>query len=319
MPPPWQVKLSRQSGAALCSRSCLYHAYSIWLFTRSDLKTIVIPTALFGVFNSIFLSLHAEPELDAHWPRLLWRQAVVVLFWVWINLLPFTIDNQRRNKAILEDRLNKPWRTMPSGRMTPMEAKILMLCLYVIALCLSIKIGGTKQCLGLMLLGSMYNELELADRSWFSRNAINALGFFCFTSGALDVALPTSVQVPPAAQTQVFSWLGVIAGVVFSTVQLQDMADQAGDCLRHRMTMPLALGDSPTRWLTAVSMATWSVLCPRFWDLGIGSCLIFGGLGSFIAYRTLAYRSVLADEQTFLLWNIWIAMLYSFPLLAVTL
>ncbi|KAI2628998.1 UbiA prenyltransferase family-domain-containing protein [Xylaria nigripes] len=313
----WHVKVSRQSRAdTSCGKTYFYHAYSIWLFTRSDLKTIVIPSSLFGVLNSTYILLNAEDKFDIHWPLALWR-AFLALFWVWINLLPFNIDNQRRDDAIIEDRLNKPWRTMPSGRMTPMQAKISMFCIYVTALFSSLRIGGAKQCLTMMFLGFIYNELRLADRGWFSRNAVNALGFCCFASGALEVALPMSIQALPAVQLQVFPCLGVTAGVVFSTVQLQDMADQGGDSLRNRVTMPLALGDSLTRHLTAVAMVTWLILCPRFWNLGLGSSIVFGGLGGTIAYRTLAFRSVSADQRTFLLWNIWVSLLYSFPLLTI--
>ncbi|KAI0543530.1 UbiA prenyltransferase family-domain-containing protein [Xylaria curta] len=315
MPLKYTVK-SPQDNDTPRRRSILHHIYSVWLFTRSDLKTIVIPATLSGVFNTIFLFLNVENQFEVRWTQVP-RQAIVALFWVWINLLPFNIDNQRRAEAIVEDMLNKPWRTMPSGRMTAMEAKILMFCLYVTALYISMRIGGTKQCLTLMLLGFMYNELRLADRNWFSRNVINALGFYCFTSGALDVSLLSSAQVIPAARIQVFLWLIVSGAVVLTTVQMQDMADQAGDDMRHRKTMPLSLGDSTTRWVTAVLVLIWSVLCPRFWSLGIGLSLSFGAFGSLISYRTLSFRSVLADERTFLLWNIWIAMVYSFPLLSV--
>lgn len=236
----------------------------------------------------------------------------MVVFWLWINLLPFNIDNQRQGRAILEDKVNKPWRPIPSGRMTPTEATILMFCLYPVAVYISLWIGGVRQCLALMWLGFSYNELNLADRSWFSRNAINALGFCFFTSGALEVSI--SMHLPLSHK-----WFGVICAVVFSTVQTQDMADQEGDRLRNRRTMPLALGDETARWLTAVSMAVWSIICPRFWPLSVGPSFIFAGLGACVAYRTVALRSIGADKRTFLLWNVWMAVLYSLPLFAVIL
>ena len=206
---------------------------------------------------------------------------------------------------------------MPSGRMTPTEAKTLMFCLYPIAICASLWIGGVKQCLLLILLGFTYNELNLSDRSWFSRNAINALGFCCFISGALEVALFTPPAIRPAEVGYMFNWLGLITAVGFSTVQTQDMADQNGDRLRKRKTMPLVLGDRTSRWLTAVSVVIWSIFCPKFWDLGVGSLCLFGVLGVCVAYRIVAFSSVVADKRTFLLWNMWMASLYSLPLLAV--
>lgn len=293
----------------------MFNAYSVWLFTRSDLKTIVIPSALFGILNSVALALDTNNGFVFPWPQALMRLPLVFL-WLWINLLPFNIDNQRQAKAILEDKLNKPWRAMPSCRMTPAEATALMFCLYPIALCTSLWIGGVRQCLALMLLGFSYNELGLADRSWSSRNAINALGFCCFTSGALEVSLSMRLQFMSPEFSHMSKWFGVIAAVVFSTVQTQDMADQEGDHLRKRKTMPLTLGDGTTRWLISMFMVLWSVFCPRFWALNIGLSFIFGGLGTCVAYRTLAFRNVEADRRTFVIWTVWMAVLYSLPLLA---
>lgn len=81
------------------------------------------------------------------------RRVPPTFFWLWINLLPFTIDNQRRPASIAEDELNKPWRAMPSRRLTPAQARTLMLCLYPVALAASLALGGLDQCLWAIALG----------------------------------------------------------------------------------------------------------------------------------------------------------------------
>ncbi|KAK0672540.1 UbiA prenyltransferase family-domain-containing protein [Cercophora samala] len=285
----------------------VFHVQSIWLFTRSDLKTIVVPQSAFGIINAIASS--------SDWSEVLGRVPLVI-FWVWINLLPFAIDNQRQAEAILEDRHNKPWRTMPSKRMTEQQAKTLMLFLYPVALFTSLWLGGTRQCLALMVLGYGYNDLNLADWSWVSRNIINAFGFCCFASGALEVTMEFSLSFSGEEDQTVVRWLAMIGGIVFSTVQTQDMADQVGDRLRGRKSMPLALGDGPARWITAVPMVGWSIICPWFWGVGVVVHVAVACLGLFIAYRTLTWRSIEADRRTFQLWNMWMACLYSLPLLS---
>lgn len=294
--------------------SVLYHARSIWLFTRSDLKTIVVPQTLFGIIAALVLSSAGITQRS-------WVEILLALprvgFFVWINLLPFAIDNQRQPDAILEDRHNKPWRTMPSGRMSGAQAKALMFVLYPAAFLVSRWLGGTRQCLALMLLGYAYNDLNLADLSWVTRNGINGLGFCCFASGALEVA----IEAPLSGEHHrvIVRWLCMIAAIVFSTVQSQDMADQEGDSLRGRKSMPLEIGDGLARWLTAVPMVVWSAACPLYWQAGVTSSVVVGGLGLGIAYRTLAYRSVPADKSTFRMWNAWMACLYMLPLAATVL
>ncbi|KAK4200391.1 UbiA prenyltransferase family-domain-containing protein [Triangularia verruculosa] len=283
----------------------VFHAHSVWLFTRSDLKTIVVPQSTFGILNAI-----ANSE---DWPKVSPR-VPLVFFWVWLNLLPFAIDNQRQPAAILEDRYNKPWRTMPSERMTQRQAKSLMLFLYPVALVMSLWLGGTRQCLALMVLGYGYNGLNLADWSWVSRNAINACGFCCFASGALEVAIGSPLSF--SGGQSIVQWLAMIGGIVFSTVQTQDMADQVGDSMRGRKSMPLALGDGLARWAIAIPMVGWSTICSWFWGVTAVVHVAIVCLGLSIACRTLAWRNVEADKRTFQLWNLWMACLYALPFLS---
>lgn len=304
-----------QSARLNGERKMLFHLYSIWLFTLSDLKTIVVPKTIFGILNAI--AILADPKVfDEHPTKVITilARAPLVSFWVWINLLPFAIDNQRQPAAILEDKHNKPWRTMPSGRMTGRQARALMLCLYPTAVLFSLKIGGIRQCLALIALGYAYNDLSLADRGWMCRNFINAMGFCCFASGALEVALRTPLTWDH--HHTVLKWLGVIAAVVFSTVQSQDMADQVGDRLRGRRSMPLSLGDGPTRWITAVLMVGWVIISTMYWTPGRGAQMGIAVLGLIVARRTLVYRCCRSDKVTFRVWNAWMAGLYALPLLS---
>lgn len=135
--------------------SLTYHIYSIWLFTYSDIKTIIIPKTIFGALSALAApSFGFNPSYTPS-PLGVGLRLPLTVFWVWINLLPFAIDNQRHPGSIAEDKMNKPWRVMPSRRMTPAQAKRLMLCLYAVAAFVSWKIGGFPQCLALMALGKM--------------------------------------------------------------------------------------------------------------------------------------------------------------------
>lgn len=291
--------------------SITFHAYSIWLFTLSDLKTIMGPSVLFGIANALVADTFGvgAPKPVNTWSIL--RRTPIVIFWVWINLLPFTIDNQRRPEAISEDAANKPWRTLPSGRLTPSQARRLVIIFYPLAFLSSIFLGGIRHCTALLFLGVCYNDLGGADASSIIRNLINSCGYICFTSGAMEIALAF-----PISSTQgILPWLVVIGAVVLTTVQTQDLYDQEGDRRRGRKTMPLEIGDSVTRWVTAVFILFWSYVCPFFWSLPIFAYAPTVFLGGIITWRVLMRRSVSNDKLTFKVWNVWMVAFYLLPLL----
>lgn len=154
------TKESCQALFVLChnaTRKWAFHLRSIWLFTFSDLKTIVLPSTTFGLVNGLAVSLNSG-TLPSVTPQSLGPHQIVirtllVTFWVWINLLPFAIENQRQPSSIRGDLVNKPWRALPSGRLSPQVAKRLTIVLYPLAVIVSSFLGNLPQCLTLILLG----------------------------------------------------------------------------------------------------------------------------------------------------------------------
>ncbi|KAL9090202.1 MAG: hypothetical protein Q9159_002101 [Coniocarpon cinnabarinum] len=294
-----------------------YHLYSIWLFTRSDIKTIIAPSTLFAILQALAdlrcTSRSTTLELSV-WAAC---RAPVAAFWAWINLVPFAIDNQRQQAAILEDAANKPWRTLPSGRMHPGTATKLMLPLYPCAILSSYMIGGLRQCLALIVLGFWYNDLGGSDGSWTIRNFINGCGFVAYTSGALEVALRGSSTT---LDHKVGIFFVVLFLIVFTTVHTQDMYDQDGDRQRGRQTVPLAIGDVPARWMIAVNVFVFSIVCTLFWGVSPSTASWSGhifqlAIGGIVSIRTLTKRSVEADKDTFRLWNLWLVSIYGLRLI----
>jgi 4-hydroxybenzoate polyprenyltransferase len=291
------------------AKQCAFNLYSVWLFTLSDLKTIVLPSTAFGLVNAIALSLNHTPTLPA--PSEILHRTPLVLLWVWINLLPFAINNQRQPAAILEDGLNKPWRPMPSRRLSPTAAKRLMLVAYPLAVLGSLCLGNLAQSLTLILLGYWYNDLHGGDASCLVRNLINAGGFLSFASGALQAAIGARASALPLLGW----WSLVIAAIVFSTVQTQDMYDQRGDAVRNRRTVPLVVGDAPARWTIAVPMVVWCWATPWLWRSSTLGYVAPVALGLTVAVRTLKERSERGDRNTFRIWNLWMVSVYLLPLI----
>lgn len=297
--PPWSAT------------SALYHVVSIWLFTSSDFKTIIAPSTAFSILHKLASpSFGVEHDSETTTLRLV-TQAATVAGWAWINLLPFVIDNQRQVNGIEEDRHNKPWRPLPSARMTPKQATNLMLATYPVAILASICLGAPLQSVTLLGFGIWYNDLRGADANWLIRNFINACGFVCYTSGALQVAL----QIPVFFNETLSKWFIIIGAIVFSTIQIQDMSDQVGDKKRSRRTAPLVLGDHFARWTIALPMLFWCWFCPWFWSVPAGGYTLPVALGGTVATRTFLKRTVEDDKSTFRLWNLWMVSLYTLPLI----
>jgi 4-hydroxybenzoate polyprenyltransferase len=227
-----------------------------------------------------------------------------------MNLLPFSIDNQRQGAAIEEDKINKPWRPLPSKRITIVQSTSLMLACYILALLLSIVVGGCAQCIMLIGLGYWYNDLGGADSYCLVRNFINGCGYICFISGALEVMLKRPLYACPAP---VYQWLFIIGLVIVTTIHAQDFEDQEGDRARMRWTVPLVIGDLPARCTISCLVPLWSYICALFW--GLHAVALLGSLcfGVIVAGRYLALRTTAEDRVSFRMYNLWVMFIFFLP------
>ncbi|KAH8881951.1 hypothetical protein GQ53DRAFT_886247 [Thozetella sp. PMI_491] len=280
------------------ARYIAYNARTLWLFTRSDIKTIIAPSIAFALINGLAFRQVSLVVFISRFP--------FVLLWVYVNILALVSHNQRDPEAIKEDQLNKPWRPIAAGRITPGHAETLSRVAYACGVWISLLWGGgSTEASLLVVLGHLYNGLGW-NRHWAIRNFINAAGITTFLAGTLSAAArsPISVDMVP--------WLVMVAAVIATTIHSQDMHDQPGDSAAGRKTIPLVLGDGPTRWTIAVPVLLWSVAAPWYWSSAMGFALLAGS-GAVIAWRTLTKRSVAQDRTTFTIYNVWLMGIYMLP------
>ncbi|KAK7054627.1 hypothetical protein VNI00_003090 [Paramarasmius palmivorus] len=101
-------------------RAFVYHIHTLFLFTRSDWKTIFFPATTFGTVTGPISSFDK------------W---LLMLVWVWTHLLQANVSNQKDSAN--EDIINKPWRPLPAKRVTESQARALRWCLVVLNLAFS--------------------------------------------------------------------------------------------------------------------------------------------------------------------------------------
>ena len=283
--------------------------YVLWLFTKSDVLTFVLPNTFFGILGALS-GLLTDPTSSS--PNLLTTLARLphVIAFNWLNLLIFDIANQRLPAAIIEDTLNKPWRPLPSALISASEADTLLHLTIPIVLLASYILGVLPQSIILITLSWMNNDLGGGEEYW-TRHTLLFAAFAVYNSASLKLAAGSSSSISEQGR----NWIAIISTVIATTIQIQDLKDLAGDQQRGRRTMPLILGDEVTRWSIILALAFWSVLVLLFWRVGVCGFLMTAGLAAAITVRVLIWRDPDADCMSWKLWSWWTALLYALPLL----
>lgn len=93
------------------------------------------------------------------------------------------------------------------------------------------------------------------------------------------------------------------ACVFLSTIQAQDFKDVEGDSLVGRRTLPIV---HPTlaRPTLALFLLLWSAGLAVLWRLDLCVAVVFGLLGTAVAYCFMRAQSVKADQRAFYLYNV---------------
>ncbi|ROT38102.1 hypothetical protein SODALDRAFT_324532 [Sodiomyces alkalinus F11] len=280
----------------------------------SDFKTVVFPQSIFaiaGVMSAAApVAVAEDDELPGWWEVA--RRVPLMLAWVWLHLLVEDIANQRLEGAIIEDSNNKPWRPLPSKRITPEEARRWLLMAIPVAVGASAWLGALRSSLCLMVLVWMYNDLDGSGSDIWLRNALNAGGLMCFSWGALAVLAQGEGQL----QRRAYEWILLTGAVVMTTVHAQDFPDLEGDMARGRRTIPLLHGEGPARGSLAVMVVAWSIACPAFWGAALWSWAGPLSIGCAMAVLTLMRWGQWWDEVVWKLWCLWAASLYLLPMFA---
>ncbi|KAH9987075.1 UbiA prenyltransferase family [Xylariaceae sp. FL0662B] len=280
----------------------------IWGFVESDFLTFAIPNTTFGLVSA----LASSRLLEGPQPLLVdvLRRGPVVLFFNFYSLLIFDLANQRSPESVEEDRINKPWRPIPSGKITSEQTRKAMLLYAPAALGLNYILGIWNEGLLVQVLSYYYNELKGGGE--LLRDVIIAISYGLANRTSLQLAVSPENTISSQGQL----WTAVISLIILTTMHIQDLKDQRGDSKLGRKTMPLFLGDHWCRLALAFLIPLWSFISVRFWELGMICSTFHYFLAVLIAARVLVKREQEQDARTWRLWCFWHASLYVLPLLS---
>lgn len=210
------------------------------------------------------------------------------------------------------DRINKPKRPLPSGRMTMRDAWIFTVSTYAVALALAwcVAPGGRRECFWLVLVATAITILYSVPPARTKRLGIWA---------NLTIAIPRGVLLKVAGWSSVKTIVGAepwYIGAIFGLFLLgasttKDFADMAGDARGGCRTLPIIHGVRRAAWMISpsfvapflmISIGSWTgVLTGNFILL---QALAFGmtAYGLYVCYLMLRRPEDLAVEENHVSW-----------------
>ncbi|KAJ6504033.1 UbiA prenyltransferase family-domain-containing protein [Mycena vulgaris] len=284
--------VSRASGTAH------YHVLTLYFFSRTDIKTVFVPVTLFALVCAP--ACHKQPT----------SRAMECMFWLWLQILPFNLANQTSATGITEDSENKPFRPLPSGRLTLRKAKVLRRMVLFFGLALSATYGPQIFLInvGLVILVIIYHDFH-GDTHWLSKNIMNAGGYAFFQSGSTLIAACDRRHFGELAKLSLILSFAIIA----TTIHVQDFQDREGDGRAGRRTLPIVF-PVKSRYTIFFGLTSWSIILCRVWPLNVITQWMVMLLGTVVGCRCVALRTVRDDEFTYFLYNVWLLVAFSLPI-----
>ena len=118
-------------------------------------------------------------------PRTTPLRLLHALLWLEVNLMQFCVSNQSLSPD--EDKANKPWRPIPAGRITVLQARTLRWILLPVGLVISgiynVWLPGFLAMVEILLM----NEVNLTSH-WFGRNITNTAVYVTLDFAATFIA-----------------------------------------------------------------------------------------------------------------------------------
>jgi len=297
------------SGRPSINMSSVFQILHItWGFLRSDLLTFALPNTLFGLLGAI-----AGPQLlEGPQPRVadVMKRAPFVMLFNFYSLLVFDLANQWSPDSVEEDRVNKPWRPIPSGRITSEQTRKALLFTALVSLAFNYCLGIWSEGLFVQVLSYYYNELNGGGGPL--RDVIISVSYGLANRTSLRLASGPENTINQQGQ----AWIFVVSTIILTTMHIQDMKDLQGDRKRGRKTIPILIGDFSCRIALAILIPFWSIIAVRFWNLGITGSSLYFLLAILVGIRVLAIQDRKEDARTWKLWCFWHTSLYALPILS---
>src|SRR5262249_33630906 len=140
--------------------------------------------------------------------------------------------------GVAEDRVNKPDRPLPAGPVTEKSAWIRFMLWGIVFLAAGLLLGCIQWTL-LSLIRLGVNNLTVYGKLWITKHINITLGTFAMMGAAWQIVAPHDALS--------MTWTVVTSLIVFSMITVQDLRDIQGDLQIGRSTLPIVMGEIPSR------------------------------------------------------------------------
>jgi 4-hydroxybenzoate polyprenyltransferase len=272
--------------------------------------TLIAPAL--GMFTGSVIALGAPPAvpLTAH---VALKVALGTLMAAALNAASNTLNQVTDLEA---DRINKPSRPIPSGRVAPSEAIGLAGALYVTAFLLAAAVG--PQCVWLAGIAAVMTVLYSAPP--FRLKAVPYLA-------NVVIAVPRGILLKVAGWSCVRDfgraepwYIGLVFGLfLLGATTTKDFADAKGDAAAGFRTLPVVLGPRRAAWLIAPFLVLPFLLIPYGIHVGIltGSGYVLRALtavlaawGAYVVYLMVRRPDDLARTENHPSWTHMYVMMF---------
>lgn len=243
-----------------------------------------------GMIFSIGVTRSARPPL----PSIISSYLLLIS---WLTPYVYILNLSNQIMGVDEDRINKPDRPIPSGKVTLEGARrrwVVTLSLFLGIAVFERTLLPETICWTFMVA---FLSLTSAGNHWFGKNCVAmSMGTWALLSGSWNAIAPATLQSEHYI-IAVSIWVGL-------TAHIQDLRDMKGDAVVGRKTLPLVFGDDGSRWII-----TFLFIPAAFWVLWMGDIVPLApftltAIHLFLGYRIMHTRGPRYDHKTYMVSHI---------------
>lgn len=283
--------------------------------TATDLRTLLEFSRPFTlVAPALGFASGAVTAYGAH-PREPWSAAIVLYPLIGLTMAAVLNGASNALNQIYDldiDRINKPKRPLPEGRLTIRQAWVFTWVMYAVALVLAwfVAPGGRHECFWIVLIATIITFLYSVPPARTKRLGIWANVTIAIPRGVLlKVAGWSAVKTVAAAEPW---YIGAIFGLfLLGASTTKDFADMEGDARGGCRTLPIIYGVRRAAWMISPSFVVPFLMISAGTSAGILTgnfvllqllALVMTLYGLYVCYLMLRRPEDLAVEENHVSW-----------------